>query len=57
MSRFEGRSVIVTGGAKGIGAAICTAFAEEGARVMCADVDVVAGEALASAPTAAGEIH
>ncbi|MBT6150320.1 MAG: SDR family NAD(P)-dependent oxidoreductase, partial [Gemmatimonadetes bacterium] len=47
MSRFAGRSVIVTGGAKGIGAAICTAFAEEGARVMCADVDVAAGETLA----------
>jgi NAD(P)-dependent dehydrogenase (short-subunit alcohol dehydrogenase family) len=57
MSRFEGRSVIVTGGAKGIGAAICRAFAEEGARVMCADVDVAAGEALASAPTGCGEIR
>lgn len=57
MSRFEGRSVIVTGGAKGIGAAICTAFAEEGARVTCADVDVAAGEALAAASPSAGEIR
>ena len=57
MSRFAGRSVIVTGGAKGIGAAICTAFAEEGARVMCADVDVAAGETLAAEAPAAGEIR
>ncbi|MEE3264731.1 MAG: SDR family NAD(P)-dependent oxidoreductase, partial [Candidatus Latescibacterota bacterium] len=57
MSRFDGRSVIVTGGAKGIGGAICTAFAEEGARVVCADVDTVAGEALAAGAPSAGEIR
>lgn len=57
MNRFEGHSVIVTGGAKGIGGAICTAFAEEGARVMCADVDADAGEALAANAPTAGEIH
>ncbi|MBD06863.1 MAG: hypothetical protein CME24_21255 [Gemmatimonadetes bacterium] len=57
MSRFDGRSVIVTGGAKGIGGAICKAFAEEGARVVCADVDTVAGEALAAGAPSAGEIR
>lgn len=43
MSRFADKIVIVTGGAKGIGRAICLAFAGEGARVLCADVDEEAG--------------
>ncbi len=47
MSEFKDRVVIVTGGAKGIGRGICTAFAREGARVLCADVDGAAGERLA----------
>ncbi|MCZ6632447.1 MAG: SDR family oxidoreductase [bacterium] len=47
MSEFKDRVVIVTGGAKGIGAGISRAFAQEGAHVICADVDVEAGEALA----------
>jgi NAD(P)-dependent dehydrogenase (short-subunit alcohol dehydrogenase family) len=36
--RHEGRTVIVTGGASGIGRRIATAFAEEGATVVVADV-------------------
>lgn len=48
MSEFQDKAVIVTGGAKGIGKGICVAFAREGARVLCADVDVDAGERLAS---------
>ncbi|MCB0114513.1 MAG: SDR family oxidoreductase [Caldilineaceae bacterium] len=49
MASFDQKIVIVTGGAKGIGAAISKAFAREGAHVLCADVDVQAGEALVQA--------
>ena len=37
MMRFEGKSVIVTGGGSGIGRAAAIAFAEEGASVIVAD--------------------
>ncbi len=37
--RFEGRRALVTGSAKGIGAAIATRLATEGARVVIADID------------------
>ena len=49
MHRLQDKSAIVTGGARGIGAAIATAFVAEGARVVIADVDVEAGEGLAKA--------
>lgn len=38
MGRFDGRNVIVTGAAQGIGRAIVEAFVEDGARVFAADV-------------------
>lgn len=38
MKRFEGRNVIVTGSARGIGRAIVQAFLDEGAAVFAADV-------------------
>jgi glucose 1-dehydrogenase len=38
MRRLEGRSIIVTGGASGIGRSLCLAFAAEGARVVVGDL-------------------
>ncbi len=45
--RLSGKVAIVTGGANGIGAAICRRFAGEGARVLVTDVDGGAAAALA----------
>jgi meso-butanediol dehydrogenase/(S,S)-butanediol dehydrogenase/diacetyl reductase len=47
--RVQGRVVIVTGGAGGIGAAACRALAAEGARVVVADLDADAAAAAAAA--------
>ncbi|KAE8792134.1 tasselseed2-like short-chain dehydrogenase/reductase [Hordeum vulgare] len=47
--RLEGKVAIVTGGARGIGEAIVRAFVRQGARVVIADIDDAAGEALAAA--------
>ncbi len=52
MSRFEGKTVVITGGSRGIGAAIARRFAREGAAVVVsaneAQVDSVAEEIRAS---------
>ncbi len=42
--RLENKVAVVTGGAAGIGRAICELFVEEGARVVVADIDVGGGE-------------
>ena len=47
MGRVLDRVVIVTGGAGGIGAAACQAVAAEGAKVMVADLDAEAAQAVA----------
>ncbi|MCO8028478.1 glucose 1-dehydrogenase [Brevundimonas diminuta] len=46
--RLEGKRAIVTGGASGFGAGIARRFAEEGARVIVADLNLQAARALAA---------
>ena len=42
--RLIGKTAIITGGANGIGLAACERFAEEGANVIMADFDEIAGK-------------
>ena len=51
MADFKDKIVIVTGGAKGIGGGISRAFAEEGACVLCADIDEDSGTQLVAETT------
>jgi len=44
MTRFQGKTAVVTGGAKGIGAATAKRFAAEGATVVVADFDEAAAQ-------------
>ena len=46
-ARFEGKVALVTGAGGGIGLATARRFAEEGARVVCADLDETTGRAAA----------
>jgi len=49
MGMLDQKTVIVTGGARGIGLAIARRFVAEGARVVLADIDESAGKAAAAA--------
>src|ERR1700712_4492100 len=48
MRRFDGRTVFVTGGAHGIGAATARRLHDEGARLVVADTDVEAADQIAA---------
>ena len=50
---LEGRSVVITGGASGIGEEMVKAFVAQGARVSFIDIDTERGEALAAETGAA----
>ena len=52
--RFDGKTAAVTGAASGIGRATAEAFAKAGARVLLADINDEAGEAVAGALQAQG---
>lgn len=48
MSRFDGKTVIVTGGGGGIGGATCRRFAKQGARVAVFDMNLEAAQRVAA---------
>lgn len=52
--RLEGKVAIVTGGGHGIGAAYCRRFAQEGAKVVVADIDEQAAQQVAAEIRAEG---
>jgi NAD(P)-dependent dehydrogenase (short-subunit alcohol dehydrogenase family) len=54
MFRLDGKSAIVTGAGSGIGRAIATTFAAQGARVFALDLDLAAAQETAAAIGAAG---
>ena len=47
MKRFEGKTVVVTGGNQGIGFAICQRFAEEGGNIVVASIEPRVEDAVA----------
>jgi NAD(P)-dependent dehydrogenase (short-subunit alcohol dehydrogenase family) len=54
MSIFEDKVVIVTGGASGLGRALCEALAREGATVVAADIDLVGAQTVARSIVSTG---
>jgi 3(or 17)beta-hydroxysteroid dehydrogenase len=54
MSRLTGKTALVTGAARGLGAATCRAMAAEGASIIVTDLNVAEGQALVAAFVKAG---
>lgn len=54
VARFDGKSAVVTGAGSGFGRAIAARLAEEGASVLCADIDEKGGVATVDQISAAG---
>ncbi len=54
--QLEGKAAVVTGGGSGVGRASCLRFAEEGARVVCVDIDLERAKETVSLIDAAGGV-
>ncbi|MGH1453121.1 MAG: SDR family oxidoreductase [Paracoccaceae bacterium] len=48
MQKLTGKTALITGAARGIGAAIARTFAQEGAEVIVTDINTTAGQAMAN---------
>jgi 3-oxoacyl-[acyl-carrier protein] reductase len=57
MRLLDGKTAVVTGGAQGLGLATVEAFVEAGARVVVADLDLIAAEAVAASLDGRGSVE